>query len=267
MAVPADGSSPRAAAEETAADRARRLRLRAAESHARALRQARQARTAREAAISDRRGVQVLLRGLEADDRERRRAVRRWTDLIAGGGPDADRRGLAFFDADFCLVSDRTAMTGALLAAALRFSRAQMGNVQLFDAETGGLRIVAQQGFGPEFLRYFARVDDDRSACGVALIQARTVQVHDISQSKVFDVGPTVGVLLDAGVRAVRSIPLTGPGGEMLGVLSVHYARPHDPGATEQRLLAALADAAVRRLTRPTRQRPTRQRPARPLPG
>jgi hypothetical protein len=42
------------------------------------------------------------------------------------------------------------------------------GNLQLVNRAAGGLRIVAEHGFGSEFLEYFAVVDDDRSACGRA---------------------------------------------------------------------------------------------------
>jgi GAF domain-containing protein len=235
----------------SAAERARRLRLRAHEWHVRALLQAKQARIAREDAARDRLALQLWQRDLEADDRERRRAVGRWMDLIASDAAGADRRGLAFFDADFCIAGDRPAMMTALLAAALRFGRASMGNVQLLDAESGGLRIAAQQGFGPEFMSHFALVDDDRSACGLAMLHARAVHVHDVAHSPVFGDEAGRTAMLEAGARAVRSIPMVGPDGAVMGVLSVHYSRPHDPAEAEQRILTTLAEAAVRRLTRP----------------
>jgi GAF domain-containing protein len=229
------------------------LRVRAHELQVRAALLARQAAVAREEAARDHLESQLWRRDLEAEERARRRAVRHWVDLIAGDAAGADRRGLAFFDADFCLAGDRPAMMTALLAAALRFGRAPLGNVQLFDAESGGLRIVAQHGFGPRFMSHFALVADDRSACGQAMVQARTVHVHDAADSSVFGEGADREVVLGAGVRAVRSVPLTAPSGELLGVLSVHYTRPHEPAGVERRTLATLADAAVRRLMRPPR--------------
>ncbi|HEX6452432.1 MAG TPA: hypothetical protein VF060_23600 [Trebonia sp.] len=40
------------------------------------------------------------------------------------------------------------------------------GNIQIVDPATGSLRLVTQAGFGPEFLDYFAVVEDVHSICG-----------------------------------------------------------------------------------------------------
>src|SRR5262249_46844662 len=162
----------------------------------------------------------------------------------------AARRGLIFFDADFCLVNDRTSIVTALLDAAITLSGADLGNVQLCESAGRGLRIAAHHGFESDFLSYFDVVDDDRSACGRAMTDHRTVQVDDVARSAVFDGGLARDVVLDAGVRAVRSIPLVGDDRDLLGVLSVHYRRPHRPDLAEQNILSTLASAAVRRLVR-----------------
>ncbi|WP_196419060.1 GAF domain-containing protein [Actinoplanes aureus] len=159
------------------------------------------------------------------------------------------RPGLTLFAADFLRVEEPAAIMSATLEAALALSPARMGNIQLYDAAAGGLRIVTQYGFGRDFLDFFALVDDRRSACGVALADARTVQVHDVERSELFGRGPARDVVLAAGVRAVRSIPLVSDGVQ-LGVLSVHYHKPHDPDPVERQLLATVASAGMRRLSR-----------------
>ena len=40
------------------------------------------------------------------------------------------------------------------------------GNIQTVDPATGSLHLVTQAGFGPEFLDYFAVVEDVHSTCG-----------------------------------------------------------------------------------------------------
>lgn len=72
--------------------------------------------------------------------------------------------------------------------------------------------------------------------------------MQDVAHSAVFDPSPNRDVMLAAGVRAVRSIPLLSPDGFVLGIFSVHYRRPHRPDAAEQNILAALGASAVRRL-------------------
>lgn len=57
----------------------------------------------------------------------------------------------------------------AALAAAIEISAADKGNIQLFDPISMALRIEAQRGFDAPFLRFFALVRDDSSACAAAM--------------------------------------------------------------------------------------------------
>ncbi|MEV6302745.1 GAF domain-containing protein [Actinoplanes sp. NPDC051861] len=185
-------------------------------------------------------------RRFEADLQARWQDVQRRAEAITAG---ATKPGLSLFDADFCQVSDPDAISAALLSAALALTRAPMGNVQL--AAEDGLRIAAQHGFDADFLEHFAFVRGRDSACGVALAESRAVHVHDVEQSEAFPAGPSRDAVLEAGVRAVRSIPLIGDGGTLLGVMSVHYRTPHAPSPAERSLLTTLATAGARRLNRP----------------
>jgi GAF domain-containing protein len=178
-------------------------------------------------------------------DRQRLDAERRAAVLLTGGRRTGG--GLAYFDADLHFVHDRAAMLTALVDAALSLAHADFGNVQLLDPE-GGLRIVAQRGFGAPFLDHFAVVRDGRSVCGLAWVGGHTVTIADVAGSTILDSEATE-VILGAGIRGVSSVPVRGPGGRPLGVLSVHYRQPHWPDRNEQRLLAMLAASAGRRLS------------------
>jgi hypothetical protein len=209
---------------------------------------------AHEKAVRERSQIEGWLHSARADRQARRRDAWDRAELLVARGPaqteshSATRRGLTFFDAGFCMVSDRASIMAAVLEAAIMLSRADLGNVQLCESAGGPLRIAAQYGFESEFLSFFDVVDDRRSACGLALAQHRTVQVDDVAASHVFDGGSARDVVLGAGVRAVQSIPLIDRQRGLLGVLSVHYGRPHRPDPVEQNILAALAAATVRRL-------------------
>jgi hypothetical protein len=54
------------------------------------------------------------------------------------------------------------------------------GNIQIVDPATGSLRLVTQAGFGPEFLDYFAVVEDVHSTCGRAARQGAQTAVGDV---------------------------------------------------------------------------------------
>ncbi|MFD0307161.1 GAF domain-containing protein [Streptomyces sp. NPDC127119] len=134
------------------------------------------------------------------------------------------------------------------LATALRVTGAPMGNVQFLDPASDTLRISAQRGFHHPFLSYFRSVEvaGHGSACGAAARQRRPVFVEDIRASPLF-VGTAAGdVLHDAGVRAVASLPVMTPGGELAGMLSVHRAKPTVWAAEARSELGYVIQAADR---------------------
>jgi len=120
---------------------------------------------------------------------------------------------------------------GALLDEVLQFAltllHAERGNVQLADPATGALKIAAQRGFGTEFLEYFDAVTDDGSACGRAARQHAQVIITDVTTDPGF--APHREIALASGFRAVQSTPLVNQAGQLIGMLSTHYARPTSP--------------------------------------
>jgi GAF domain-containing protein len=137
----------------------------------------------------------------------------------------------------------RDATLDSALDAALSVASADCANIQLIHPDRRGLVLIAQRGFEPPFLDFFAYVDDSRSACGVALRERRPVVVEDVTRSPIFAQTPGLAVMLGAGIRAVTSTPLIGNTGEILGMLSVHYRRPHADLDSDPTRLQALASA------------------------
>lgn len=132
------------------------------------------------------------------------------------------------------------------LEGAVRIADAQRANAQIVD-ETGALRIVAQRGFAPAFLDFFEVVDGDESACAVALRSGRPAWVHDVQSSAVFDGTPARAVVLDAGARAVASLPVAVTG-STVGVISVHREEAAPWSATLRQRLVDHADLAAHAL-------------------
>jgi hypothetical protein len=112
-----------------------------------------------------------------------------------------------------------------LLSLAVRTVHTDLGNIQLLDESSGTLAIVAQRGFGLDFLRHFQSVGrGDPSACGRAFETGRPVSVPDVTLDPVF--APHVAIARAAGFRAVHSIPLIDERGAAFGVLSTHFRHP-----------------------------------------
>jgi GAF domain-containing protein len=119
----------------------------------------------------------------------------------------------------------------------IAISGADKGNLQLFDEASHSLKIVAQRGFGEEFLKFFDGVDDHSGAsCGTAVTSNEQVIVEDVLTSEIFNGQPVQKVLLAAGVRAVISTPLRSSKGNLLGVISTHFSRPGHPSERQLRL-------------------------------
>ena len=140
--------------------------------------------------------------------------------------------------------SDTTKCLNDILQTGISIAGADKGNIRLLDPISGGLTIAAHQGFEAPFLSFFAHVRDDAAACAEALHTAQRVIVEDVATSEIFIGQSSQQVVLDAGVRAVISTPLTSTAGNTLGILSVHFSRPHRPAERELHLTDLLARQA-----------------------
>jgi PAS domain S-box-containing protein len=129
----------------------------------------------------------------------------------------------------------------AVIDTAIAITRADKGNLQLFDAITGVLTIAAQRGFDAPFLNFFAAVRNDGSACAAAMKSGERAVVEDVRASEIFAGQPSREVMLDAGVCAVISTPLLASTGNLLGMISTHFAKPHRPDERELHLIDLLA--------------------------
>lgn len=136
-------------------------------------------------------------------------------------------------------------MSDALLDTTLEFVGASFGNVQAIDWARGSLEIIRQRGFRKEFLQYFKSVTPGhRSACGFALKTRKSVVISDVADDK--NLSPlSRSVILDAGVRAVQSVPIVSTSGAYIGVLSAHFPAIHRFSNAELDMVESLARATA----------------------
>jgi PAS domain S-box-containing protein len=130
-----------------------------------------------------------------------------------------------------------------MLTATIELVGADLGNVQLLDAERGILTIAAQNGFKQDFLDFFREVSAvDDSACGRALRTGERIAIEDVENDALF--APLRPIARAAGFSAVVSTPLITRDGTPLGMLSTHFRSVHRPSEQDLRRLDLYARQA-----------------------
>ena len=74
-----------------------------------------------------------------------------------------------------------------ILDATMDLLRADFGNVQLYNPETGALEIVSSRGFRQDFLDYFASVRDEGAACGRGVSRGERIIIEDVLTDPAFE--------------------------------------------------------------------------------
>jgi hypothetical protein len=141
-------------------------------------------------------------------------------------------------------LSRPSVLFGKVLEGALSLGGADRGNLQLVSPATGSLVIVAEHGFGAEFLEYFAAVDDDRSACGRAAKRHAQTVIVDVTTDPAF--APHRAIAAASDFRAVQSTPVIDGAGRLIGVVSTHYRRPYYPLTRDRQIMKRYGDLAAR---------------------
>jgi hypothetical protein len=130
-----------------------------------------------------------------------------------------------------------------IVEVAIDISKADFGNIQLLDPESG-LRIAAHRGFPQWYLDYWNQVTAGHGTCGTALGQGKRVIVGDVEKSPIFVGTEGLEFQRRAGVRAVQSTPIMSRAGKPLGMFSTHFKKPHEPAEHTLKLLDLLAGLA-----------------------
>lgn len=120
----------------------------------------------------------------------------------------------------------------------------EFGNVQLVD-DDGNLRLVHGDGFSRAFVAATACLGSDAgTVCARALSARKTIHIPDVAKDPEFR--PYLPVAVETGFQSVISSPLISSGGEVLGVMSTHFANPKVPTGiellTRESYCRALAD-------------------------
>ncbi|HTM11047.1 MAG TPA: ATP-binding protein, partial [Verrucomicrobiae bacterium] len=136
-----------------------------------------------------------------------------------------------------------------ILAAAVTVMHSDFASMQMLFPERGvggELRLLAFRGFSPEAARFWEWVSaGDDSSCAAALRCGRRVIVRDVETRDVIRTDAAIAEYREVGIRSIQSTPLFSRGGNVVGMISTHWRKPHEPSERDLRLLDILARQAA----------------------
>jgi PAS domain S-box-containing protein len=133
-----------------------------------------------------------------------------------------------------------------VLDAAINLMSADMGSLQRFDPEQRELRLLAWRGFHPDSAAFWEHVhSESASTCGAALSLGHRVVVPNVELSDFIAGTDHLNAYRRSGICAAQSTPLISRSGELLGMISTHWGKPHQPMEREFRLFDVLARQAA----------------------
>jgi len=133
-----------------------------------------------------------------------------------------------------------------VLDAAVSPMSADMGSIQRYDPKQDQLQLLISRGFRPELVACCERIDrKSATSCGMALATGRRVVVPDTERSEFIAGTADLSVSCRAGIRAMQSTPLVSRSGQLLGMISTQWGKPHFPAEHELRALDVLARQAA----------------------
>jgi signal transduction histidine kinase/ActR/RegA family two-component response regulator len=180
-----------------------------------------------EAEIAERKETEVALRSVKEELEVQVEDLRRLHEMSVG----------------LTRTLDIESVLKEVLRAAMDVQHTDMGLLSLCGSERGGLNLHVQSGFDEEFLRQIEWVPPGGGACGTCYEQRRRVVVEDVETDPLFALYREAA--RDAGFRSCHSTPLITRGGNIIGVLSVHFPEPQRPSERETRLLDLYAQLAA----------------------
>jgi PAS domain S-box-containing protein len=143
------------------------------------------------------------------------------------------------------------ACLNSIVDTAIAIATADKGAVQLAEPKSGILKIATHRGFQGSFLKFFEHVKNDFAAsAAVAMRTGTRVVVEDVLTSELFAGHESKIALINEDIRAVIATPLKSSNGNVLGIVTTHFRKPHQPVERELRLLDLLARQAADYLER-----------------
>jgi PAS domain S-box-containing protein len=138
------------------------------------------------------------------------------------------------------------ALNERILEAALSVTRADFASLQMYDGERGELSLLSHIGFGAKTAEHWRWTKfDDSSAWARAMANENRIVIRDVETCDFLAGTDDLDAYRLSGIRAVQSTRLVSRSGRLVGILSTHWGKPHNPSERELRLLDVLARQAA----------------------
>ncbi|HZS83628.1 MAG TPA: GAF domain-containing protein [Stellaceae bacterium] len=136
-----------------------------------------------------------------------------------------------------------------IVDAAVAIMRSNFASMQMYYPERGPrgeLKLLAHRGFSDDAARAWTWVRPSATTtCGVSLQRGERVIAADVESCDFMAGTRDLEVCLGTGIRAAQSTPLVSRDGQLLGMISTHWARPHSPTERDLRFFDVLARQAA----------------------
>ena len=142
-----------------------------------------------------------------------------------------------------------------LLNAATAIMHSEMATMQILFPEKNELLLLASKGIDPEIIKFWEWVKiGAESSCGAALEKNKRIIIPDIETSEYIKSEENRAAHRLAGIRTAQSTPLITRSGHLIGMISTHWSKVHEPSERELNLLDVLARQAADLLERKQRE-------------
>jgi PAS domain S-box-containing protein len=166
-------------------------------------------------------------------------------DQSVGNGPQET---LELHEISTLLIRESSlqALYDRILDVAISLTSADMASMQVFNPERGALQLLTWKGFHPKSAVFWEWVCfNSSSSCGLAFTSGCRVVVPDTESCAFLAGTPDLNEYRRSKIRAVQSTPLVSRSGQLLGMISTHWRKPHQPPERRLRGLDVLARQAA----------------------
>jgi signal transduction histidine kinase/ActR/RegA family two-component response regulator len=133
-----------------------------------------------------------------------------------------------------------------LVDAATLIMRSDFGSMQRYDEERNELQLIATRGLNQEAVDFWQWVHPGRATtCGRALALGERVIVPDFEQCDFIAGSEDLIAFRAGGVRSAQSTPLLTREGRLVGMITTHWSRDHQPPERDLRLIDIVARQAA----------------------
>lgn len=144
---------------------------------------------------------------------------------------------------------DSPSLFAEIVAAAVEIMDSDCASIQMLYRDRGPhpeLRLLGSHGFDAAASAFWEWVRfDSASTCGMALRDGVRVHVSDVEDCGGAVSGDDLQMYRHLGIRAVQTTPLLARNGEVLGMISTHWRRPHHASERDFRLFDILVRQAA----------------------